>query len=335
VSKGRRLDLAIFGSGAWGTALAIAWARQGAHVALWGHPPEFVRELEETRKHPRLPGVDLPPTVVPLSNPEAAFEAPIWVSALPTQITPEVWQRLAKATTKRPELLIHVSKGLLQKNHQRISEALGPILEVPIGVLSGPSFADEVARDLPAAVVLALPEDIEDERARQLQALLATPRLRLYLSRDITGVELCGALKNTLAIAAGLVESLGFGNNARAALLTRGLAEMARLVEKLGGRPETVTGLAGMGDLLLTATGPQSRNRRFGEMVGHGTSPAKATAAMGEQVVEGVFTTDAALSLAKDYGVELPITLEVARLIKGADPQEAVARLMKRSLKSE
>jgi glycerol-3-phosphate dehydrogenase (NAD(P)+) len=331
----RRPDLAIFGSGAWGTALAIAWARQGARVALWGHPQEFVRELEETRRHPRLPDAELPPTVWPLSDPEQAFAAPLWVSALPTQITPEVWRGLAASTPRRPETLIHVSKGLLQKDHQRISEALDPILGVPIGVLSGPSFADEVARDLPAAVVLALPEAIEDDRARQLQALLATPRLRLYLSRDIIGVELCGALKNTLAIAAGLVESLGFGNNARAALLTRGLAEMARLVEKLGGRSETVTGLAGMGDLLLTATGPQSRNRRFGEMVGNGLSPAKATASMGEQVVEGVFTTDAALSLAKHFGVELPITLEVARLIKGADPQEAVARLMKRSLKSE
>jgi len=331
----RRPDLAIFGSGAWGTALAIAWAREGAHVALWGHPPEAVRELEETRRHPRLPEAELPPTVLPLTNPEAAFLAPIWISALPTQVSPEVWQQLAVHTSERPEVLIHVSKGLLQKDHQRLSEALAPILEVPIGVLSGPSFADEVARNLPAAIVLALPLEVEDFRARQLQALLSTPRLRLYLSRDVVGVELCGALKNTLAIAAGLVEALGLGNNARAALLTRSLAEMARLVEKLGGRPETVTGLAGMGDLLLTATGPQSRNRRFGEMVGHGISPSQATHAMGEQVVEGVFTTEAALSLAKHFGVELPITSEVARLIKGADPQEAVERLMNRSLKSE
>lgn len=333
--RSRRPDLAVFGSGAWGTALAMAWGRQGARVALWGHPPAFVLELEESRRHPRLPETELPATVLPLSDPELAFTAPIWISALPTQISPEIWQRLATSTAARPEILIHVSKGLLQKNHQRLSEALAPILEVPIGVLSGPSFADEVARDLPAAVVLALPFDIEDDRARQLQALLATPRLRLYLSRDIPGVELCGALKNTLAIAAGLVESLGLGTNARAALLTRGLAEMARLVEKLGGRPETVTGLAGMGDLLLTATGPQSRNRRFGEMVGHGISPDKATASMGEQVVEGVYTTDAALSLARHHGVELPITQEVARLLKGAPPQEAVTRLMKRSLKSE
>lgn len=331
----RAPDIGILGAGAWGTALAMAWAREGARVALWGHPPEAVQALADTRRHPRLPEAELPISVTPVLDPVEAFPAPIWISALPTQISPGVWERLSAATPERPEVLIHVSKGLLQQNHQRLSEALCPILKVPVGVLSGPSFADEVARNLPAAVVLALPPEVEEERARELQALLATPRLRLYLSRDIVGVELCGALKNTLAIAAGLVESLGLGNNARAALLTRGLAEMARLVERLGGRPETVTGLAGMGDLLLTATGPQSRNRRFGELVGRGVSPAQAADSMGEQVVEGVFTTEAALALAKAFDLDLPVTAEVARLIQGADPQEAVARLMLRSLKSE
>lgn len=330
-----RPDLAIFGSGAWGTALAMAWGRQGARVAIWGHPPEAVKDLAETRQHPRLPGAELPLTVSPVSDPASAFRAPIWVSALPTQVSPEVWGRLAGTTPLRPELLVHVSKGILQDGHRRLSEALEPVVGVPVGVLSGPSFADEVALDLPAAVVLALPEAIEEERAQQLQALLATPRLRLYLSRDVAGVELCGALKNVLSIAAGLQEALGLGNNARAALVTRGLAEMARLVERLGGKAETVMGLAGMGDLLLTTTGPQSRNRRFGEMIGRGLSPAQATAALGEQVVEGVFTTQAALALAADTGVELPITREVARLLEGADPKEAVARLMQRSLKSE
>lgn len=242
---------------------------------------------------------------------------------------------LLREHDNRPRILIHVSKGLLQKTHQRLSEALQPIFQTPIGVISGPSFADEVVREMPTAVVLALPAIIEDGCAIQLQALLATPRLRLYLSRDIIGVELCGALKNTLAIAAGLVESLGLGNNARAALLTRGLAEIGRLVEKLGGRPETVSGLAGMGDLFLTSTGPQSRNRRFGEMVGHGLSPSEAAESMNEQVVEGVYSTQAALDLAQEFSLELPITQEVARLIQGADPREAVERLMQRSLKSE
>jgi len=176
---------------------------------------------------------------------------------------------------------------------------------------------------------------VADDRARQLQALLAAPNLRVYLNRDVVGVELCGAFKNILAIAAGLVEALGLGNNARAALITRGLAEMARLVELLGGRPETVMGLAGMGDLLLTATGAQSRNRRFGAMLGQGMTPAAATAALGHQVVEGAFTTEAALGLARQHGLELPITQEVGRLLKGADPRESVKRLMQRSLKQE
>ncbi len=328
-------DIGIFGAGAWGTALAMVWGREGVQVALWGSPPEAIQELALTRCHPRLPQAELPASVRPVTNPTEALAAPIWVSALPTQVTSEVWASLNPLAKRRPELLIHVSKGILLDSHQRLSETLEPLLRVPVGVLSGPTFADEVALNLPAALVLALPMSIEGERAKQLQTLLATPRLRIYLSRDVTGVELCGAFKNVLAIAAGLVESLGLGHNAKAALMTRGLAEMARLVEQLGGRPETVTGLAGMGDLLLTATGPQSRNRRFGALVGAGWSPKAAAASMGEQVVEGVATTDAALALAKSVGVELPITKVISRLLQGEDPHAAVAHLMARSLKSE
>ena len=328
-------DIAIFGAGAWGTALAIAWARQGARVALWGHPPDLVHTLALKRFHPRLPDVELPQSIRPLVDPYDAFPASIWVSALPTQVNPPVWTDLAARTALRPELLIHVSKGILQGSHKRLSETLEPILGVPVGVLSGPTFADEVSRNLPSAILLALPSAVDDQRANALQALLATPSLRVYLSRDVAGVELCGAFKNILAIAAGLVEALGLGNNARAALITRGLAEMGRLVEVMGGRPETVMGLAGMGDLLLTATGAQSRNRRFGYMLGEGMTPEAATAALGNQVVEGAFTTEAALGLALALGVELPITQEVGRLLKGADPLQSVNRLMQRSLKLE
>jgi glycerol-3-phosphate dehydrogenase (NAD(P)+) len=331
----RHPDIAIFGAGAWGTALAMAWGREGAHVALWGVPAETVQELALTRCHPRLPQAELPASVRPITRPAEALRAPIWVSALPTQVTPEVWAGLQPLSKQRPELLIHASKGILLDSHQRLSETLGPLLRVPVGVLSGPTFSDEVALNLPAALVLALPATIAMERAQQLQTLLATPRLRVYLSQDVVGVELCGAFKNVLAIAAGLVESLGLGHNAKAALMTRGLAEMARLVEQLGGRPETVMGLAGMGDLFLTATGPQSRNRRFGALVGSGLSPKAAAASMGEQVVEGVATTDAALALAQSVGVELPITKVISHLLQGEDPHEAVSHLMARSLKYE
>ena len=204
-----------------------------------------------------------------------------------------------------------------------------------MGVLSGPSFADEVSLGVPTAIVLAMPGTVSDERAKALQAQLACDKLRIYLSRDVVGTELCGALKNVLAIAAGLVDGLKLGYNARAALITRGLAEMSRLVEVLGGQPATVMGLAGMGDLLLTATGPQSRNRTFGELVGRGQSVDAARDALGGQVIEGMFTCDAALALGKAHGLDLPIAAEVQRLLNGESPQEAVRRLMTRSLKSE
>jgi glycerol-3-phosphate dehydrogenase (NAD(P)+) len=204
-----------------------------------------------------------------------------------------------------------------------------------VGALSGPTFADEVSRNQPSAIVLALPPSLDDDRAAELQALLATPTLRVYLSRDVAGVELCGAFKNVLSIAAGLIESLGLGNNARAALITRGLAEMARLVEAMGGNRETLMGLAGLGDLVLTATGPQSRNRTFGALVGKGMTPEAAAASLGNQVVEGVFTAEGALGMAHARGIELPITQEVVRLLQGADPRESVNRLMQRSLKPE
>jgi glycerol-3-phosphate dehydrogenase (NAD(P)+) len=328
-------DIAIFGSGAWGTALAITWARQGARVDLVGHPPSLVATLAQTRRHPSLADVEIPQSVRPLQDPAEAFGAPLWVSALPTQVTPQAWTDLAGRTPTRPELLVSVSKGILQGSCRRVSETLEPVLGVPVGVLSGPTFADEVSRGLPAALVLALPEAVADDRSQELQALLATPSLRIYLSRDVAGVELCGALKNVLAIAAGLVESLGLGNNARAALVTRGLAEMARLVEAMGGSKDTLMGLAGLGDLVLTATGPQSRNRTFGALVGKGMTPQAAAQALGNQVVEGVFTAEAALGLAETRGVELPITREVLALLQGADPRAAVARLMQRSLKPE
>jgi glycerol-3-phosphate dehydrogenase (NAD(P)+) len=330
-----RADIGVFGSGAWGTALAITWAQAGAKVALWGSFPEEMAELAATRRHPRLKGVDFPEGLSTSDDPSAVFAAPLWISAMPSQVTPEAWRRLRPLAPQAPELVIHVSKGILQSTHQTLSQALEGVLDVPVGVLSGPTFADEVSRGVPSAIVMALPAAVSDARAAALQLQLSSERLRIYLSRDVLGAELCGALKNVLAIAAGLVDGLKLGYNARAALITRGLAEMAKLVEALGGQPATVMGLAGMGDLLLTATGPQSRNRTFGELVGQGHSVDAARDALGGQVIEGMFTTEAALALAKEYGVDLPIAAEVQRLLHGESPQEAVRRLMTRELKSE
>jgi glycerol-3-phosphate dehydrogenase (NAD(P)+) len=334
-----RPDIAVFGAGVWGSALAVNWAKAGRRVVLWGHTPGKMADMAATRRHPRLNGVELPENLRPVSDAADAFPAAVWVSCMTTQSSPEAWAALqAEARgsgTALPDVLLHSSKGILAQTHQRLSEALEPLLGIPVGVMSGPTFADEVAKGLPSALVMALPAAVSDERAVELQHALATERLRVYLSRDVTGAELCGALKNVLAIAAGLVETLGLGHNARAALITRGLAEMARLVAALGGSPETVMGLAGMGDLLLTATGPQSRNRRCGAYLAEGKTLAEASELMGGQVIEGASTTRAALALGAEAGVDLPITEEVGRLLDGADPKEAVARLMGRSLKSE
>ncbi len=330
-----RADIGVFGSGAWGTALAITWARKGAKVDLWGPFQEEMAQMAATRRHLRLKNVEFPEGLSTADDPTAAFAAPLWISAMPTQVTPEAWRGLLPRTGHRPELVVHVSKGILQSTHQTLSQALTGVLDVPVGALSGPSFADEVSLGVPTAIVLALPAAVSEDRAKALQAYLSCDKLRLYLSRDVVGTELCGALKNVLAIAAGLVDGLKLGYNARAALITRGLAEMSRLVEALGGQPATVMGLAGMGDLLLTATGPQSRNRTFGEMVGRGQSVDAARDALGGQVIEGMFTCEAALALGREHGLELPIAAEVQRLLNGESPQEAVRRLMTRSLKSE
>jgi glycerol-3-phosphate dehydrogenase (NAD(P)+) len=330
-----RADIGVFGSGAWGTALAITWARAGAKVAVWGPFAEEMAQMAASRRHLRLKDVEFPASLQTSDDPAEALAAPLWISAMPTQVTPEAWRDLRPRAIQAPAQLIHVSKGILQSTHQTLSQALTSVLDMPVGALSGPSFADEVSRGVPTAIVLALPPSVSDEWAKALQTQLASERLRIYLSRDVVGTELCGALKNVLAIAAGLVDGLGLGYNARAALITRGLAEMARLVEVLGGQASTVMGLAGMGDLLLTATGPQSRNRTFGELVGKGSSVEVARDKLGGQVIEGMFTTEAALALAKAHGLDLPIAAEVQRLLHGEPPEEAVRRLMTRSLKSE
>jgi glycerol-3-phosphate dehydrogenase (NAD(P)+) len=328
-------DIVVFGSGAWGAALASTWARSGHAVTLWAYPEDAGAELARARAHPRLPGGHLPESLHIVTSLGEIPDAGLWVSALPTQISPGAWTDFIKAMDGRPNCFIHASKGILQGMHGTLSQALGPIIGLPVGALSGPTFANEVFLGLPAAIVLALPPEVPGGDAARLQAMLSSPRFRIYLSRDVFGVELCGALKNILAIAGGVLDALNLGMNARAALLTRGLAEISCLVEKLGGQAETVMGLAGMGDLLLTATGPQSRNRIFGEMIGKGMSIQDALASMGEQVVEGAQTARAALGLAADAGVEMPITKEVVRLLDGEDLHAAVDNLMRRNLKGE
>ena len=328
--------IAIVGTGAWGTALAIHGARAGLAVSLLGYRDDIVDDLARTRAHPALPGAEpLPALVEPTMSPDAAFdgaEAVLW--SVSVQFTASELERLGP-WLRRGLPLASTSKGIEIGTHRRTSQmivdALGP--DVPIAVLSGPTFAIEVARGLPTVAVVACADAGVAER---LQKGLASPTFRLYRSPDVVGVEIAGATKNVVAIAAGIVDGLKLGQNTRAALLTRALAEIRRLGTRLGGLPETFSGLAGVGDLILTATGDLSRNRRVGLALASGLSVDEALASLGGPVAEGVPTAGAIVELARTVGVEMPISETVMSFLEGTTaPREAVSRLMTRSLKEE
>ncbi|MHB1044971.1 MAG: NAD(P)H-dependent glycerol-3-phosphate dehydrogenase [Thermoanaerobaculia bacterium] len=328
--------IAIVGTGAWGTALAIHGARAGLAVSLLGYRDDIVDDLARTRAHPALPGAEpLPALVEPTMSPDAAFdgaEAVLW--SVSVQFTASELERLGP-WLRRGLPLASTSKGIEIGTHRRTSQmmvdALGP--DVPVAVLSGPTFAIEVARGLPTVAVVAC---ADADVAERLQKGLASPTFRLYRSPDVVGVEIAGATKNVVAIAAGIVDGLKLGQNTRAALLTRALAEIRRLGTRLGGLPETFSGLAGVGDLILTATGDLSRNRRVGLALASGLSVDEALASLGGQVAEGVPTAGAIVELARTVGVEMPISETVMSILEGTTaPREAVSRLMTRSLKEE
>ncbi len=328
--------IAIVGTGAWGTALAIHGARAGLAVSLLGYRADIVDDLVRTRAHPSLPGAEpLPSLVEPTMSPEAAFdgaEAVLW--SVSVQWTASELARLQRFLSGGTPV-VSASKGIEIGTHRRTTEMMRDILgpDVPIAVLSGPTFAIEVARGLPAAAVVACPDA---DAATRIQKGLASPTLRLYRSSDVVGVEISGATKNVVAIAAGIVDGLKLGHNTRAALLTRALAEIRRLGTRLGGLPETFSGLAGVGDLILTATGDLSRNRRVGLALASGKSVAEALAELGGEVAEGVSTAGAVVELARSVEVEMPIAETVTLILSGETaPKEAVSRLMTRALKEE
>ena len=328
--------IAIVGTGAWGTALAIHGARAGLSVSLLGYSAEIVDDLARTRAHPSLPGAEpLPALVEPTMSPDAAFdgaEAVLW--SVSVQWTAGELKRL-EPWLKRGLPLVSTAKGIeigtLRRTSQMMRDVLGP--DAPVAVLSGPTFALEVARGLPAVAVVACADAATAER---LQKGLASPTFRLYRSADVVGVEISGATKNVIAIAAGIVDGLKLGHNTRAALLTRALAEIRRLGTRLGGAPETFSGLAGVGDLILTATGDLSRNRRVGLALASGRSVEEALGSLDGQVAEGVSTAGAIVELARSVDVEMPISETVTSILAGTTaPREAVSRLMTRSLKEE
>ena len=328
--------IAIVGTGAWGTALAIHGAMAGHAVSLLGYRADIVEDIVRTRAHPSFPGIDpLPDLIEPTMSPEDAFdgaEAVLW--SVSVQWTASELNRLA-AYLRSGVPVISTSKGIEIGTHRRTTQMMADILgpEVPVAVLSGPTFASEVARGLPAAAVVACPDS---DLATRLQKGLASPTFRLYRTTDVVGVEISGATKNVVAIAAGIVDGLKLGQNTRAALLTRALAEIRRLGTRLGGLPETFAGLAGVGDLILTATGDLSRNRRVGLALASGRSVEEAVGALGGEVAEGVSTAAAVVELAQSVEVEMPISETVTAILSGATaPREAVGRLMTRSLKPE
>lgn len=325
----------MLGAGSWGSALALTLARNGHLTRLWGHNPDEIARLDRERENHRyLPGIPFPATLsvcADLATTLQAVQAVLVV--VPSRAYGDVLTRLAPYLP--PGLgLAWATKGLEHGSgrflHDVTAAIVGP--DRPLAVVSGPTFAKEVAQGLPAAITVAA---THDAYAHEMAALLHGHCLRAYTSADVIGVELGGAVKNVLAIATGISDGLGYGANARAALMTRGLAEMVRLGVAVGGRRETFMGLAGVGDLILTCTDDQSRNRRFGLAVGRGQSSSAAFAAIG-QVVEGAATACEIMRLSQRYAIEMPITEQVDRVLhQGCDPRQAVEILLAREPKAE
>jgi glycerol-3-phosphate dehydrogenase (NAD(P)+) len=334
VTPGR---LAVVGAGAWGTALAVQAARAGYAPCHWVFEPELLEILRKSSENPwYLPGVRLPGTIEPLGDLGAAVgAAETVVIAVPSHVFRGVARAMAPHLAPGARVL-SAAKGIEEDRLARMSEVLGEVLSPAhsgrMAVLSGPTFAHEVGQGRPTAAVLASPDR---ELARSLQAALATPTFRLYTQADVTGVELGGALKNVMAIATGIADGLEVGQNARAALLTRGLAEITRLGVALGAKARTFAGLAGLGDLILTCTGELSRNRRLGLALARGQSLAEWQAGT-RSVAEGVRTARAALALARRAGVVTPVIEEVAAvLFERRAPREALLALLSRSARPE
>jgi glycerol-3-phosphate dehydrogenase (NAD(P)+) len=326
------MKIAVLGAGAWGTALAVHLAGE-TPIALWTRNPQHAEQMAREGVNSRyLPGVTLNGVVVTADLAEAVDGADYLVSAVPTSGFRDLLRQLRTAAFDQP--LVWLCKGFeagtMKLPHQVLAEEWPGRTDV--AVLSGPSFAQEVAAGQPAALTAAA---TDGEFARRVAQDLHRPRLRLYSSHDLPGVEVGGAVKNVIAIAAGISDGLGFGLNARAALITRGLAEVSRLGLRLGGRQETFMGLSGMGDLILTCTGDLSRNRRVGLRLAQGESLEGILRELGH-VAEGVTTAREVARLAHELGVEMPITDSVRRILdQELPPREAVAGLLNRELKDE
>jgi glycerol-3-phosphate dehydrogenase (NAD(P)+) len=330
-----REAIAVLGAGSWGTALAIHLARVGHDVSLWARDEALANEMARDRVNRRyLPESRLPAAVTPAADMAAVLDrASFVVVAVPSHGLRHV-MRQAVPLLAQSAVLVSAAKGLEAGSLDRMSQVLTEETggRIPVVVLSGPSFALEVARGLPTAVLVA---SADAGAAQAAQERFRGPAFRLYASDDVTGVEIGGALKNVIAIAAGVVEGTGLGHNAMAALITRGLVEISRLACAEGARRDTLAGLSGLGDLVLTCTGDLSRNRHVGMELGRGRALEEVLAGM-RMVAEGVRTTGAALALGARHGIELPITAQMAAVLDGRHtPREALETLMLRPQRQE
>lgn len=322
----------VLGAGSWGTALAAHLGRKGTRVTLWAYEPEVVAGIIATRRNPLfLPEIELPKSVEAVGTVKSVGDVDAVLMVAPSKVFRAVLKHAEGVKPGTP--IISATKGLEPGSLALMTEVIAAVLPTcPPAVLSGPSFAEEVGKGYPTAVVGAAEKE---EVAKFTQELFASPTFRVYASTDVVGVQLGGALKNVIAVAAGMLEGLGLGHNTRAALITRGLAEIARLGEAMGGDPRTFAGLAGVGDLILTTTGSLSRNRQLGEFVGKGGSLAQWKETH-RTVAEGADTALTAVELGKRHGVELPLCQQVHSILyEGKAPKAALAELMERAQKTE
>ena len=326
--------IGIVGAGSWGTALGILLAGQGGPVALWGHKPEHIDAMKaDCENKDYLPGVKLPVNIYPTALLSDVADADVILTVTPSRTTREVMEKLAAAGPRADAILLSCTKGIEQGSGLRISEIIASNFpKNPIAVLSGPSHAEEVSRQMPTAVVIGC----RDEKLGcDLQQAFSTKNFRAYTSDDVAGIELGGALKNVYAIAAGMGDGMGLGDNSKCALVTRSLAELIRIGIALGGRRETFQGLSGIGDLMVTCFSRHSRNRGFGERLGKGESVADIKKSM-IMIAEGVPTALSTYELARKIGLETPILDQVyAVLYEQKSPREAMHHLLTRDPRPE
>ena len=327
--------IAVLGAGAWGTALALSLhQRRGHTVSLWSHSAPHAADMQSAHEnHKYLPNFPLPHDLeIHTDLARTVTNAEIILTVVPAQHLRTVIAQLAPALTK-DHIIVTASKGIEDKTFLRMTQVVAELTPVQTAVLSGPSFAQEVAAGMPTAITIA---SADLDLAQNIQKEFSSTTLRLYTNDDVIGVELGGALKNVIALASGVVTGLNLGHNPAAALITRGIAEITRLAVACGGQPQTLAGLSGVGDLVLTCTGSLSRNRTVGIELGRGRALPDILAALDGKVAEGVRSTTAALGLAKLHNVEMPITEQMAAVLyQGKPPKEAIRDLMSRPGRDE